>query len=150
MGYISDSKHLDIICIISYSKLSPFFLHYYQYNIYVNIYISLNHNNVRHIVGCLNIHDTLVSISTDPTQVYNVVVTYHHTIIYVTSKHCIVAINEYKGELHLIIYLKSRLCILCRVPLFPLAVYCCIFFIYIFPTTKSYTLSLFTHISFSR
>ena len=44
---------------------------------------------------------------TDTTRLYNVVVKYYHTIVYATSKQCIVAINKYKGEFHLIIYLKS-------------------------------------------
>ena len=46
-------------------------------------------------------------MSTDTTRLYNVVVTYYHTIAYVTGKHCIVAINKYKGLFHLIIYFKS-------------------------------------------
>ena len=61
----------------------------------------------RHIVCCLHIYDTQVSLSTDTTRLYNAVVKYYHTIVYVTSKHCIVVINKYKGEFHLVIYFKS-------------------------------------------
>ena len=60
-----------------------------------------------HIVYCLHIYNTLVSLSTDKTRLYNVIIKYYHTIVYSTGKNCIVAINKYKGEFHFIIYFKS-------------------------------------------
>ena len=98
----------------------------------------------------LHIHDTLVSILTDMTRLYNVVVTYYHTIVYVTSKHCIVAINKDKGEFHLIIYFKSAILFIMSSTAFSSC--CSLFYIYhiFFSTTRSYTLSLFTHIEFSQ
>ena len=56
-----------------------------------------------HIVCSLHIYDTLVSISTDTLQRYNIVVKYYHTIVYSTGKHCIIEINKYNGKFHLII-----------------------------------------------
>ena len=79
-----------------------FFEHYYQYNIYVNIYISLNRTTVpSHCMSFTYLRYTGLYFDQ-----YNVVVTYYHTIVYVTGKHCIVATNKYKGEFHLIIYFK--------------------------------------------
>ena len=49
----------------------------------------------------------MISISANTTRLYNIVVTYYHTIVYVTRKHCIVTIKKYKGDFHLIIYFKS-------------------------------------------
>ena len=40
--YIYDTQNLNIICIISYFDLFPFFEHYFHYNIYVSIWISLH------------------------------------------------------------------------------------------------------------
>ena len=53
------------------------------------------------------VNDTLVSLSTDKTRLYNVAIKYYHTIVYSTGKHCIVEINKYKGKFCLIIYFKS-------------------------------------------
>ena len=104
-----------------------------------------------HSVCRLHIYDTLVSLSTDTPRQNSVVIKYYYTIVYFTDKHCIVAINKYKGKFHFIIYfLKTRLCLLCRVPLVPLAVQFYFFSYFWFPTTESYTVSLFTYIAFSR
>ena len=98
---------MNFICLILYSGLFPFFKHYYEYNIYVNIYISIKRTTFRHIVCCLHIYDTLVSLLTNTTWLYNVAVKYYHNIVYVTSKHFIIAINKSKGEFHIIIYYKG-------------------------------------------
>ena len=58
---------------------------------------------VCHIVCRLHIYGTLVSLSTDTPQLYNIVVKYYNIIVYSTGKHCIVAINKYKGKFHFII-----------------------------------------------
>ena len=101
---------IHIVWILSILYRIPnyflFFKHCYQYNIYVNIYISLTIKLLSHIVSRLHIHDTLVSISTNTMRLYNVVVTYYHTSVYVTRKNFIVAINKYKVEYHLILYFK--------------------------------------------
>ena len=44
--YIYDTQNLNIICIISYSDIFHFFEHYYHYNIYAIILISLHRNDV--------------------------------------------------------------------------------------------------------
>ena len=59
-----------------------------------------------HIVYCLHIYNTLVSLTTDTQRLYQVVVKYDHIIVYDTGKHCIFAINQYKGNFHFIIYFK--------------------------------------------
>ena len=84
------------------------------------------------------------------TRLYNSVVTYYHTIIYVTSKHCIVAINEYKGEFHLIIYFKSAVVFI--VSSTSVSSCCSLFYIYhiFLPTTDSYTVLLLAYITFSQ
>ena len=61
----------------------------------------------RHIVFSLHIYNTLVSLSTDTTRLYNIVVKYYHTIVYSTGKNCIVSINKYKGKFHFTIYFKN-------------------------------------------
>ena len=40
-------------------------------------------------------------------RLYNAVVKYYHRIIYATGKHCIFAINQYKGKFYFIIYFKN-------------------------------------------
>ena len=42
--YICDAQNLNIICIISYFDIFPFFKHYFPYNIYAIILISLHRN----------------------------------------------------------------------------------------------------------
>ena len=39
--YICDTNHLNILCIILYFDISPFFKHYFYYSIYAIILISL-------------------------------------------------------------------------------------------------------------
>ena len=105
----------------------------------------------RHIVSCLHIHNTLVSILTDTTRLFIVVVTYYHTIVYVTSNHCIIAINEYKGDYHLIIYFKIAVCdyrveYRCYLLLF-IVLYLSNFYLL---QLNYYTVLIFTPISFLR
>ena len=76
-----------------------------------------------------NIYDALVSLSTDTPRLYNAIVQYYHIIVYATGKHCIFAINQYKGKFHFMIDFKSRLCLSRQVPLVPLAVQFYVFFI---------------------
>ena len=60
--YISDSQHLNMICIITYSDLITFFWYYFQYNIYVNIYISLHRTTVRsHFISFTDLQYTCLS-----------------------------------------------------------------------------------------
>ena len=104
----------------------------------------------RHIVSHLHIHNTLVFILTDTTRPYNVVFTYYHTIVYVTSNHCIVAINEYKGEYNLIIYFIIAVVII--VSSTTVTSCCSLFYIYqnFLLHQNYYTVLLFTPISFFR
>ena len=81
-----------------------------------------------HIVSRVHIHNTLVFISTDTPRPNNVVCTYYYTIIYVTSKCCSVAINEYKCEYRHTIYFKIAVVI---IVLSTAVTYCCsLFYIY--------------------
>ena len=67
-------------------------------------------------------------ISTNSTRLYNAVFTYYHTIVFVTSKNCIVAIKEYKGEFHHIIYFKIAVVFIVSGTAVPSC--CSLFFIY--------------------
>ena len=103
------------------------------------------------LIYCLHIYDTMVSLSTDIPLLYNVVVKYCHTIVYSTGKHCIVAINEYKGKFHFIIYFKKAIVFIvsstagsscCSV--------LCLFHIFAFEQPNPTLFSLFSHIAFLR
>ena len=83
---------------------------------------------LRHIVSRLHIHNTLVFILTNTTRLYDVIFTYYHTIVYVTSNHCNVAINKYKGEYHLILYFEIAVLIIVSSTVSPSC--CSLFYIY--------------------
>ena len=53
-----------------------------------------------YIVFCLNVYNTLVTITTDTPRLYQVVVKYYHTFSNNTGNHCIFALNQQKGKWH--------------------------------------------------
>ena len=77
-------------------------MHYFQYNIYVNIYIILHLPPFHCILFCLHIYNTLVTIMTNTPRLYQVVVKYYHIFSNNTGKHCIFAINQHKVKWHYI------------------------------------------------
>ena len=139
---------IHIIWILSVLYRIPnyilFFEHFYQYNIYVNIYISLNHNTVPSHCKSL----TYSRYSGLYFDRYNATLS-HNRLCYLQTLHrCYKRIQRWVSSHSL--FKKRGFCLSCQVPLFPLAVHCFIFIIFCFPTTESYTVSLFTHISFSQ
>ena len=63
--YICDTQHLSIICIISYFDTIPFFEHYFHYNIYAIILISLHRAAGPSRCLLFAILNTCVVLSTD-------------------------------------------------------------------------------------
>ena len=61
---IYDTQHLNIICIISYSDIFPYFQHYYHYNIYVIILMSLHCTAVTSSCLLFVIHNKFIVCNT--------------------------------------------------------------------------------------
>ena len=64
IGYIYDIQHLNIICIISYFEIFPFLKHYFHYNIYAIILISLHHTAGPSHCPFFDIYNTIVVLKT--------------------------------------------------------------------------------------
>ena len=72
--YICNTQYLNIICIISYFNTYPFFQHYFHYNIYTIILISLHRTAGPLCCLFFDIYNTCVVLTTDKPRPFMVVI----------------------------------------------------------------------------
>ena len=78
--YISDTQHLNIICIISYFDIFPFFQHYFHYNICAIILISLHRTTGPSRCLFIDIYNTFVVLTTNKPRLFTVVILLHRIL----------------------------------------------------------------------
>ena len=73
--YIFDTQHLNILCIISYFDIFPFFSkHYFHHNIYAIVLVNLHRTAGPSHFLFFDIYNTFVALTTDKLQLFTVVV----------------------------------------------------------------------------
>ena len=113
--------HSIWILSVSYCIQFIFFLSIIIFNTtYMLIFTqSYTVSPFHHIVFCLNIYNTLVTLTNNIPRLYQVVVKYYHIFYNNTVKHCILAINQHKGKWNPLMILLPIFCLLRWVPLQP-------------------------------
>ena len=78
---VYDTQPLDIICLILYFGIFPIFQkHYFRYNIYAIILLSLHRTAGPSRCLFIDIYNTFVVIITDKPRLFTVVIWLHHLI----------------------------------------------------------------------
>ena len=78
--YICYTQHLNIMCIIFYFNIFPFFKHYLHYNIYAIILISLHLNSGPSRYLFFDIYNNFFVLTPDKPRLFTVVIWLHRIL----------------------------------------------------------------------
>ena len=109
--YICDKNHLTIICIISYFDIYHFFDHYFHYNIYAIILISLQRTAGTPRFLFFDTYNKFVVLTTDKPRLFTVVFNYIAYFTNNTGKCCVFVIYRHKGKCNSWIFIQLLFCL---------------------------------------